>query len=331
MNTSPPAWIATLCLFLVLSGCGSAIAGRSSDPSDPLAGQSFYVDPANPAAQQAVQWRSEGHASEAAAISRIAVQPTATWFAGGLKVQSEVQALTTRAAKAGKSALLVTYDIPERDCGSYSSGGASSGAAYRRWIEQFAAGIGNRTVTVILEPDAIPDTLTHCLSASVRSERYALLRFAIHTLKAHARVTVYLDAGNVGWIHPAARLAAPLRSAGVAEANGFSLNVSNFYGTATTVAYGASVSRQLGGKHFVIDTSRNGNGPDTTAADEPTWCNPPNRALGAAPTTNTGTPVVDAYLWIKQPGTSDGSCRPGEPRAGQWWPQYALELAEGSH
>jgi len=333
MRISPPAWVAMLfCLLPLLAGCGSsAIAGGNSASSDPLAGQSFYVDPANLAAQQATQWQSEGRSSEAAAISRIAVQPTATWFAGDPQVKSEVQALTTRAAEAGKSALLVTYDIPDRDCGSYSAGGALSGAAYRGWVEQFAAGIGNRTATVILEPDAIPDALVHCLSAAIRNERYALLRFAIHTLKAHPQVTVYLDAGNVGWIHPAARLAAPLRSAGVAEANGFSLNVSNFFDTATTVAYGSSLSRQLGGEHFVIDTSRNGNGPDTTAADEPTWCNPPDRALGAAPTTNTGTPAVDAYLWIKRPGTSDGSCRPGEPRAGQWWPQYALELAGGPH
>jgi endoglucanase len=331
MHTSPLAWVAALCLLPIISGCGSAMAGRSSVSHDPLTGQSFYVDPANPAAQQAVQWRSEGHASEAAAISRIAVQPTATWFAGGGKVQSEVQALTMRAAEAGKSALLVAYDIPDRDCGSYSAGGAPSGAAYRRWIEQFAAGIGNRAATVILEPDAIPDVLTHCLSAAVRSERYALLRFAINTFKAHPQATVYLDAGNVGWIRPPARLIGPLRRAGIAKADGFALNVSNFYGTPTTVVYGASLSHELGGLHFVIDTGRNGNGYDTASADEPTWCNPPRRSLGLTPTTNTGRQLVDAYLWIKQPGISDGSCRPGEPRAGQWWPQYALELAEGGH
>ncbi|MGH3927116.1 MAG: hypothetical protein ACRDTT_30325 [Pseudonocardiaceae bacterium] len=36
---------------------------------------------------------------------------------------------------------------------------------------------------------------------------------------------------------------------------------------------------------------------------------------------------MDAFLWIKEPGDSDGSCRPGEPAAGAWWPDYALTLA----
>ncbi|RKN54957.1 endoglucanase, partial [Streptomyces klenkii] len=85
-------------------------------------------------------------------------------------------------------------------------------------------------------------------------------------------------------------------------------------------------SELLGGAHFVIDTSRNGNGP-YEGTDEP-WCNPPGRALGDAPTAGTGDPLVDAYLWIKRPGESDGECRGGPP-AGQWWPEYALALARG--
>ena len=81
--------------------------------------------------------------------------------------------------------------------------------------------------------------------------------------------------------------------------------------------------------HFVIDTSRNGSGPYTGPLT-PQWCNPPGRALGAAPTTRTGDRSVDALLWIKYPGASDGSCRPGEPPAGAWWPEYALGLVRAS-
>ena len=122
-----------------------------------------------------------------------------------------------------------------------------------------------------------------------------------------------------------------LAQAGVARARGFSLNVSNFDTTASETSYGETIATDLHeATHFVIDTSRNGDGPDTSSEDEPTWCNPPGRALGTSPTTHTGNPLVDAYLWIKQPGQSDGSCRPGEPRAGQWWPDYALELAGGA-
>jgi endoglucanase len=69
----------------------------------------------------------------------------------------------------------------------------------------------------------------------------------------------------------------------------------------------------------VIDTSRNGNGP----GDD--WCNPGGRAAGQRPTTDTGDPLVDAFLWIKRAGESDGPCN-GGPAAGTFWPQYAVGL-----
>ncbi len=36
---------------------------------------------------------------------------------------------------------------------------------------------------------------------------------------------------------------------------------------------------------------------------------PPGRALGETPTTKTADPLVDAYLWVKRPGESDGECK----------------------
>lgn len=109
-----------------------------------------------------------------------------------------------------------------------------------------------------------------------------------------------------------------LKLAGIERAAGFSINVSNFQTTADSVAYGLAVSDAIGaegGTHFVIDTSRNGNGP--WESDEPeAWCNPPGRALGDAPTVKTADPLVDAYLWFKRVGESDESCRNG-PGAGQ--------------
>ena len=53
----------------------------------------------------------------------------------------------------------------------------------------------------------------------------------------------------------------------------------------------------------------------------------PGRALGEPPNTQTADPLVDAYLWIKSPGESDGTCKDG-PAAGVWWPEYALGLAQ---
>ena len=85
------------------------------------------------------------------------------------------------------------------------------------------------------------------------------------------------------------------------------------------------LSGLVDGKHFVIDTSRSGAGPSTPYE----WCNPMGRSVGASPTTNTGHPLVDAYLWVKPPGESDGECN-GGPGAGRWWPEYALGLAQRS-
>lgn len=78
----------------------------------------------------------------------------------------------------------------------------------------------------------------------------------------------------------------------------------------------------------MIDTGRNGAGP---APESPlNWCNPSGRALGAAPTTNTAGAHADAYLWIKRPGESDGSCNRGEPYAGSFVNSYAIELVRNA-
>ena len=140
-------------------------------------------------------------------------------------------------------------------------------------------------------------------------------------------------------------------------------------------------ARNMGGAvattRFVIDTSRNGRGPNSMRSyasapyDQPasvvaalasgSWCNPPASGLGQQPTADTGVPLLDAYLWIKSPGQSDGQCdaagrarawdygsytQPGwpvtapdqalfdplwgtdDPPAGSWFGLQALQLAQ---
>ena len=76
----------------------------------------------------------------------------------------------------------------------------------------------------------------------------------------------------------------------------------------------------------MIDSSRNGNGP---ATGPESWCNPTGRALGRAPTAETDDPALDAYLWVKRPGESDGACA-GGPAPGLWFPERAFELARNA-
>jgi endoglucanase len=99
--------------------------------------------------------------------------------------------------------------------------------------------------------------------------------------------------------------------------------------------------------HFVIDTSRNGQGPwvppPHPPGDAQDWCNPPDRGLGYRPTAATGVPLVDAYLWIKIPGESDGQCyrwtsgpldpvrNMEDPAAGLWVPNRAPELVHNAN
>jgi endoglucanase len=292
----------------------------SSTAAAPFAGRRFYVDPAGAARTQADAWRTTRPA-DAALMDKIGAQPDALWLGGwNADVTAAAKARVDAAQVAGAVPVLVAYDIPQRDCGLYSAGGAFSADAYRTWIRAVAAGIGSRPAAVLLEPDALAGI--DCLSAADRDRRLALVRDAVSVLTALPRTSVYLDGGHARW-QPAATMAARLSSAGVADAQGFFLNVSAFVSSAENATYGTDLAARTGGKHFVIDTSRNGLGP----APDGQWCNPPGRALGARPSTSPGVWRQDASLWVKHPGESDGPCN-GGPAAGQWWAEYALGLAQ---
>lgn len=302
-------------------------AGPSAEATQKAPESAFWVDPQSAAARQVRQWEQEGRTQDAAALKRISEQPMAVWPAGDDPVP-DVKAAVDGASQDDRTAVLVAYNIPHRDCGQHSAGGAQSSDAYRQWVDAFAGAIGDGSAVVILEPDAIPHIVDGCTPAEYHADRYQLLSEAIQRLKRQPRVKVYLDAGNPGWISRADKLAEPLRQAGIAQADGFSLNVSNFQSDETIKAYGRGLSGYVGGKHFVMDTSRNGKGP--LAGDrQDAWCNPPGRGLGTPPTDRTGDELLDAVLWIKRPGDSDGPCR-GGPAAGQWWPDYALGLARNA-
>lgn len=297
-----------------------AVAPNAVNELNRLAGMRLFNGGDSPAKRQADAWR-RSRPADAELMDRIAQQPMAKWFGGWSgDVRRAVSGVVEQATRQGSTPVLVAYNIPNRDCGSYSAGGSSTAGAYRGWIRDFAAGLNGRRAIVVLEPDAIPGAA--CLPAAGQQERYSLLAEAVRTLKS-AGAIVYLDAGNSKWLAPSA-VAQRLKQAGIDNADGFSLNVSNYQTTSSNVAYGNSLSKLVGGKHYVIDTSRNGVGGSGAQ-----WCNVPGQSLGAAPTTNTGQALVDAFLWIKTPGESDGTCN-GGPRAGQWWPDYALGLARSA-
>jgi endoglucanase len=139
--------------------------------------------------------------------------------------------------------------------------------------------------------------------------------------------------------------------------------------------YDANMGSAVATTHFVIDTSRNGRGANSmqlyagapynqppsviSALFGANWCNPPGSGAGLRPTANTHNALLDAYLWVKTAGESDGSCNAAggarawdyslynpwgldasqqplfdplwglfDPAAGAWFPEQALELAQ---
>ncbi|GIJ64058.1 glycoside hydrolase family 6 protein [Virgisporangium aurantiacum] len=300
-------------------------------PAQLGAAYGFYVDPdSNP-----MLWVNANPGDSRAATIRAAVanRPMGRWFGEwsgdiGTAVTAYVSAALAR-GPLGQVPVLVAYNVPNRDCGGASGGGAADAAAYRVWISAFAAGIGDRPAVVVLEPDGVAQL--SCLpDEQTRQQRRELLTYAAQQLRTRApRAWVYLDGGNATWI-PAGTMADWLVSAGVTETRGFSVNVSNFYPTAQSVAYANDVTGHLGDRHgfgarFVVDTSRNGSTNPVTPGE---WCNPPGRKIGR-PSTVDAAPA-EMTLWLKIPGDSDGPCgtAPGVP-AGTFSPALAMNLING--
>jgi endoglucanase len=287
--------------------------------NNPFHDKALYLTDNSSALNQSRLW-ADSRPDDARKMALLSQYPTAKWLVDN-SVQNTTHDLSNYLAKVRqtkKVPLFVFYNIPVRDCNSYSAGGATSAAKYDEWLNAVIAHIAETEAFVILEPDALPGL--DCLSTDKQNERYAVLKSAINKLATKPNIHTYIDAGNSTWIG-STEMSARLRKIDIQNAEGFSLNVSGFNPLAKTIEYGEEISKLVGNKHFFIDTSRNGD--DSVKSAE--WCNPRNRAIGRFPSSQTDHPLLDAYLWIKVPGESDGTCN-GGPNAGTWWPEYAIEL-----
>jgi endoglucanase len=255
----------------------------------------------------------------------IASKPIARWFGNwNADIARDVDAYLDAAQAAGGLATLVAYNIPGRDaCGGHSNGGAAAEQAYKAWISRFAGAIGDRPALVIIEPDSLGDF--QCMPLDHQQERTRMLVHATQEFRAKApNAWAYLDAGNAGWTQPA-EMAGRLRGAGIADAHGFSVNVSNYYTTDESTRYADAVNAALPtATSYVIDTSRNTNG----SAGGANWCNPAGRKLGTPAQLGGGAEML---LWVKVPGDSDGPCGiGGNTTAGHFYPHLATSLIDGA-
>ncbi|MGC5224254.1 glycoside hydrolase family 6 protein [Micromonospora sp. DT81.3] len=394
-------WAALAAVGVVAASLTAIAPASAAEPGD-LAGSDLYLNPYSTTLEAAQSLSGQARA-DAQLLGSI---PSANWFTSGTaaEVQVAVDEVVSDAAAKGQMPVLVAYNLPFRDCAQYSAGGAADTAEYNAWIDGFAAGIGDRAATIILEPDGlgiipwntdINGNAEWCQPAELDpatavGNRYAQLNHAVDAFAALAATSVYLDGTHSGWLG-VGDISNRLILGGVAKADGFFLNASNYVQTERLQKYGQWISdcvylsqnswwepSYCGSQyypanpddfstwgltdatydkafadtgltrdpavqaHFVIDTSRNGQGPWTAPAgaypDPEVWCNPPGRGAGEVPSTTTGNALIDAYLWIKVPGESDGKCYRGtggpldpargieDPAAGQWFPEQAREL-----
>jgi endoglucanase len=431
-STSVLGRVVTLAVVVLMA----AFVAAPASAARPATGTDLYVPPPDHGARrQIAELISQGDRDAARLIRAMIDTPQAVWFTAGTpgSVKRDVRSTVARATAKRSVPVLVAYNVPFRDCAQFSAGGATTRAEYEAWIDGFAAGIGDRRAIVILEPDGLgiipwydpygsadgSNALEWCQPAeadpaTAAADRFAMLNYAVDVLDRLPNVTTYLDGTHSAWLG-VGDIAHRLVQAGVADAEGFYLNVSNYQFTANSVQYGRWISACIayatevvaadffgcpnqywnGGplpakiavllgewtgvalssfaewsddsddpalntsginlrystmlgeveptSSYVIDSSRNGQGPWRAPAypDPQDWCNPPGRGTGLAPTLDTGEPLVDAYLWVKIPGESDGECTRGlgpagetidpewgriDPAAGDWFPEMALDL-----
>lgn len=258
-------------------------------------------------------------------LRKIADTPQAMWLNGSEQDAQTVASRTARAHREGKIPAFVLYAIPNRDGGGHSGGGHADHERYKQWVDSIAAQ-AQAPAMFIVEPDAIqlPDSLT--------ADRKEALAYACRKL-SEAGVAPYIDAGHSAW-RGAAEISS--RLIGVADhARGLALNVSNFRANDEVAEYGEDIVQRLSaagilGKTYIIDTARNGNGHHP----QNEWCNPSGRALGDDPESYWADaikpyPNIDAKIWVKPPGESDGNCN-GGPGAGQFWVDYAIGLVRNA-
>ena len=236
----------------------------------------------------------------------------------------------------GAVPMMVVMRHQGRACrADYLAGGRAEDRRTMRWYDQFAEAVGDARVVIAFEPDSLGTI--DCLAPSPPR------RPAAHAAPRRGRALAAaqrddLPRGRRIGLGAGERTAKQLRAIGVSKVRGFMLNVTHHDWTRANIRHGLEISRLVGGKHFIVNTSYNGRGPihyrrwiDRSRHIWRTinvWCHPGLRGLGPPPTTATSNPLVDAYMYINRPGYSAGSCNGGPLPIGTWWAERGLMYAQ---
>jgi hypothetical protein len=249
------------------------------------------------------------------------------WFADSdakSVAQDFIQASTGGNSAVLSQAAIFRLDPWEGAACPHGTWNAANQQSYKTWVTNFAAGIGNSRVALIVQPD-LP--FAECAGSPVPLK---LVNYAAQRFNALPHTTVYLD-GGARYFPSFTQAVAMLEHAGIRNVRGFSLNTSEYDTTSGEIEYGARLVQALAAtgipsKHFVISTAENGagflNGQYPGDVNNPRVCR--NRfdrlcvTLGIPPTTEVASPrwhlsgadailasrYVDAYLWAGRPWLS---------------------------
>ena len=273
-------------------------------------------------------------------LQKIADQPEAQRFslysAGGGPgaIFAQVQKIFCHnlTADPGSIPIITSYFLYQAGYCETSSEIVSHRPTFERQVNEMVQGIENRPAVMLLEPDAIGSSSCMARSGAL-SEWEADIRYEISAVSTLPHAVVYIEGGYSDAANPA-YTARVLNAVGVHTIQGFYTNDTHMQWTANEIRWGLKVSNRLGGTHFIVNTADNGRGPvlnpHPTKQGIEDLCNPPGRGAGIPTTTDTGNPVIDAFMWEHVPGTSSGKCNGGTP-AGTFWLARALTEARNAN
>ncbi|KAG9403987.1 hypothetical protein AC1031_005525 [Aphanomyces cochlioides] len=222
-------------------------------------------------------------------IQTVRANPIATWYTD---LGTNQVAQTLSACSNAVPTIVVGF--------GFSNGGDNTNTQqYTAWIQTLVNLVGNKEVIYILEPDAVG--LTSTGGCGVTNGYQNNLKVALGLLSTNPNAHIYVDVASWATQSAAVSILTDLKKAG--RLQGIAINTSNYVATSVLTTLCQTYSSATGGLHCVFDTSRNFNGASSSE-----WCNARFGGIGVPPTSNTGNPLVDYYLWIKVPGESDGQC-----------------------
>ena len=203
----------------------------------------------------------------------------------------------------------------------------AAGPTFRRRVDELAEAVANRPVVFLLETDALGTSGCIARIGSLPTWE-ADLSYEIGKLGSLPHAVSYVEAGYSD-ANSVSYTARALNAIGVDRIRGFYTNDTHLNWTINEVRWATKISKLTDGAHFIVNTNQNGNGPKRNAHRRSRGvedlCNPPGRALGPRPTTDTGFQLADAWLWTSPPGNSSG-CGGGPPAA-TFWVARAVALA----